>query len=216
MQQWLEQVDAVTVEFENVPAECMRLAESRNIARPSARVLRVAQHRRLEKQSLADAGLAVTPFHAVEQSSDLEQAEQKLGLPLVLKTARCGYDGKGQKLCRDRAALVAAFAALGGQDLVAEQWIELEREISVLVARGKDGQIVVYPPVENVHVNHILDVSTCPARDEAALLETVRNIAQRTAECLDLVGLLCIEMFCTRDGQVLINEIAPRPTTAVI
>ncbi len=208
---WLKHVDVVTVEFENVPANCMQLAEQFCIARPSAHVLRVAQHRVLEKQTLAAAGLPVTPNVPVDRLDQLDQAGQQLGFPLVLKTARSGYDGKGQCVVHQLDEASRAFDQLGGGELLAEAWIPLEREVSVLVARGIHGEIVVYPAVENVHVHHILDVSHCPAHDSVALQAKVAPIAQAVAECLDLVGLLCIEMFITRDQRVMINEIAPRP-----
>ena len=211
LRKWLTQVDVVTVEFENVPATCMQLAESLRPARPGANVLRVAQHRLREKQTLADAGLPVTPFASVTNWDDLVTAGEQLGWPLVLKTATSGYDGKGQAVVRDATSGAEIISQLVAAEFIAEKWIQFDREVSVLVARGVDGQLTVYPAIENTHRHHILDLSICPARDADRLQRQIIPIARTVAESLDLVGLLCIEFFVTGAGEVMINEIAPRP-----
>ncbi len=203
--------DVVTLEWENIPTSTLEIVDKSAPVYPSAHVLRVAQDRRREKGTLAGFGLPVTPFLAVDSWTDCLNAVDSLGLPLVIKTARCGYDGKGQRSVKDLNSLRLAFDELGSDSLVAEQWIDYRRELSLIVARNTHGEIASYPLFENRHANHILDVTICPAPDTDPLVDTATRIAQVAAESLGVVGLLCVEMFETNDGQLLINEIAPRP-----
>ncbi len=204
-------VQVVTFEFENVPAATAAAAAAYTPVRPSGAVLHTTQHRLREKTFLAAAGLPVTPFRPVRSLASLTAALAELGCPAVLKTADFGYDGKGQVLIRTPAGAAAALAALDGQEAILEAFVDFAREVSVVAARGLDGASVDYGLIENMHHNHILDVSLAPAPGDPALARAAREIAQAVLEALDVVGVLCVEFFETRDGRLLINELAPRP-----
>jgi 5-(carboxyamino)imidazole ribonucleotide synthase len=203
--------DCLTLEFENIPADLLRAAATKCPMRPGPHVLAVAQDRLVEKQTLFDLGLPVTPFRRVDSRADGVDAAQLLGLPLVIKTSRDGYDGKGQSIVRTIDDLESAIHRLGPNDLIAEAFIPFQREASILVARGSDGQTITYPLIENSHHHHILDVSLCPATGSDAMHRAAEEIAVAVADGLHLVGLLCIELFVLEDGRLLINELAPRP-----
>lgn len=218
LDQLAQQCDVVTLEFENIPVDSVRYLAQRVGVFPSAEVLRVAQDRGIEKQTLADAGLRVTPFRLVSGLDDAVAALDQLGQPIVLKTTRDGYDGKGQWKIESRAALdrlASGSAQRGGIDfgrpLIAEAWVHYQKEVSVIVARGADGETAVYPVFENRHRNHILDVTTCPADISAAVAQRATEMAIGAAEAISLIGLICIEYFLGADGGLMINEIAPRP-----
>lgn len=204
-------VDVVTFEFENVPAAAAAAAEEHAIVRPSGRALQIAQHRIREKTFVADLGVSVTPFAAVRSAEDLDDAMAAIGTPAVLKTASFGYDGKGQATIRSAADAGAAWAALGRREAILEALVDLEREISVIAARGVDGAWSAFDPIQNAHRNHILDVSISPAPVSKAIADQAVRSTRAVMEALDYVGLLCIEFFITREGQLLVNEIAPRP-----
>jgi 5-(carboxyamino)imidazole ribonucleotide synthase len=201
---------AVTTEFENVPAAALERLAARIPSRPSGSAVRIAQDRMLEKAFLAGNGFAVAPFHPLASPADCESAPAAL-FPGVVKTSRLGYDGKGQAVVRNHAELGDAFRALRAQPCVLEQKIVLAREISVLVARSRSGSVVVWPIAENAHRNGILDVTIVPARITGEMAEEARATGIRIAERLDYVGVLCVEMFVTTDGRLLVNEMAPRP-----
>jgi 5-(carboxyamino)imidazole ribonucleotide synthase len=173
-------------------------------------VLRICQHRLREKQFLASAGVPLPQFAAVASEADLRQAVEQLGVPSVLKTAAFGYDGKGQQKIEQGSDLGAVWQGFG-QPAVLEAWVPFAKEISVLVARGVDGAIALYPVCENLHRRHILDVTTVPASIAPGVAERAVEIARRIAEKLSLVGLLAVEMFVLPGGEVLVNELAPRP-----
>ncbi len=202
-------VDAVTLEFENVPVECLKALEEIVPARPGAHVLHIAQHRAREKTFLKEAGFPVVEFALVSNLTQAQEALKTVGLPAVLKTAGFGYDGKGQTRIRQESDLVAATSQPG--EWVLEAWQDFEKEVSVIVARAVDGAMVDWGVIENRHVNHILDISFSPAavssEVEAAAISTARAIAVE----LNVVGLLCVEFFVGKDGSVRVNEIAPRP-----
>ncbi len=211
-------VDVITLEFENIPVEALeRLARHRPV-RPGADVLRVTQDRLLEKTFVRDHGAGTAPFCAVSGPADLAAAAA-LGPRAVLKTRRFGYDGKGQHMLAlpegsdaetIAAALHAAWEGLGGGDCLLEGFIDFTCEISVIVARGLDGAVQSYVPVENRHAGHILRTTLVPAFLPAPLLAEAEAIARRLAEGLGLVGLMAVEMFVTREGRILVNELAPR------
>ncbi|MBE7210033.1 MAG: 5-(carboxyamino)imidazole ribonucleotide synthase [Gluconacetobacter diazotrophicus] len=204
-------VDVVTFEFENVGADGLELlAESRPV-RPAGSVLRTSQDRLEEKRFLSGAGLAVAPWHPVREAADLDEAVRTVKLPLVLKTTRLGYDGKGQRVVRDREELAAAFAALHPKPLVAEALVDFSRELSVMVARGVDGTVRCFDPVQNLHRHHILDLTLAPAPVAEDVLAEARRMATAVADAIGLEGLLGVEMFQDRNGRLLVNEIAPRP-----
>jgi 5-(carboxyamino)imidazole ribonucleotide synthase len=204
-------VQVVTFEFENVPAATARTAEQAAPVRPRGEVLHITQNRLREKRFLASSGLPHAPFRAVRSFEDLGAALSEIGLPAVLKTAAFGYDGKGQRILRQRAAAAEAWRALGEQECVLESFIEFERELSVVAARGLDGSFTHYGVVENTHRNHILDVTLAPARAGDAVRKQAVEIARTALEKLDVVGVLCVEMFLQPNGRLLVNELAPRP-----
>jgi 5-(carboxyamino)imidazole ribonucleotide synthase len=204
-------VDIVTFEFENVPAPTAQAAASCAPVRPSGVILHTTQQRIREKAFLKSAGLPMTPYREVHTLQDLQEAVAELGIPAVLKTAAFGYDGKGQFLIRSRDQLAEAWNTIGCQEAVLEAFIDFEREISVVAARGDDGQFVHYGAIENQHSRHILDLSIAPARVPPQVANEAVEIARCVLERLGVVGVLCVEFFVTRDGKLLINELAPRP-----
>lgn len=204
-------VQAVTFEFENVPATVAEVAERFVPVRPSGSVLHICQHRLREKGTLQDAGLPVPAFVAVHNVEELRMAAQALGLPAVLKTASSGYDGKGQIKLDAEMDLVAAWGDLKTEEAIYESFVRFEKEVSVIGVRGVDGSKAFYGPIENEHANHILDVSRCPADLPEHVRQKAVEIADSVLETLDVVGVLCIEMFVLPDGGLLINELAPRP-----
>jgi 5-(carboxyamino)imidazole ribonucleotide synthase len=204
-------VDVVTFEFENVPAETTDAASEIVPVRPSGLVLHISQQRAREKGYLADKGFPVTPFAWLCQPDDLDGALAAIGLPAVLKTASFGYDGKGQILVESREAAREAWRAIDYAQAVLERFIQFDRELSVVAARGLEGWVVTYPAIENTHVNHILDTSVLPAEVSPSIDARAREIAVGILETLDVIGVLCVEFFLTTDGDLLINELAPRP-----
>ncbi|MDX1682035.1 MAG: 5-(carboxyamino)imidazole ribonucleotide synthase [Phycisphaeraceae bacterium] len=206
-----EGVSAVTYEFENVPAPTARCAAEHAPLRPGGHVLKVAQDRVIEKTTLDDAGLPVTPFRPVDSREALAEAIDDLGLPAVLKTARFGYDGKGQTIINTPEEADDAWHQLNTDHAVLEAFIEFTDELSVVGARGVDGAFTSYGPIRNDHVDHILDLSVCPGGFDPAVVENATEIARSVFDTLDVVGVLCVEMFLTSGGDLLINELAPRP-----
>jgi len=204
-------VDVVTFEFENVSADAVAEAEKHAIVRPNGRSLAIAQHRFHEKSFLVENGLPVAPFAPVRRFADVAAAMSAVGCPSVLKTATSGYDGKGQIRIDKADDLGPAWDALGRREAVLEAFLDLELEISVIGARGVDGEWSHFGPIENAHARHILDVSVSPANVPEPTAARAVDITRRVMEALDFVGILCIEFFITRDGSLLVNELAPRP-----
>lgn len=201
---------AVTTEFENVPSSTLAyLAESIPTA-PGAASVAIAQDRRVEKQAIVDAGLEVAPYCVIETVADLDQALKDY-LPGILKTARFGYDGKGQIRVSTVEEVSKAFADLRQQPCVLEKLQDLDLEVSVIVVRNFNGEMAIFPVAENRHVNGILDVSIVPARISELQAECARRMATQLADHMDYVGVLAVECFVLKDGRILINEIAPRP-----
>jgi 5-(carboxyamino)imidazole ribonucleotide synthase len=210
LDRFAEAVDVVTLEFENVPVAALERLSRRRPVRPGAGVLRVTQDRLAEKAFVADLGIEVTGFAPVSHGDDLATARARLGQG-VLKTTRLGYDGKGQLKITGETDPHAAVAALRQPRLIYEAWVDFELELSVITARGLDGRQASYVPVENRHRHHILDVTLAPAPLSSATAKAAVAIAERIAAKLELEGLLAVEMFLTRDGRLLVNELAPRP-----
>ena len=204
-------VSVVTFEFENVPAPTAEAAARCAPVRPSGSVLHTTQQRIREKAFLTKTGLPTTPYREVRSLAGLNSAISDLGCPAVLKTAAFGYDGKGQFRVDNAGRGAEAWAAIGEQKAVLEAFIDFDREISVVAARGEDGQFVHYGTIENQHSHHILDVSIAPARVSPQVAQEAVDLARCVLETLDVVGVLCVEFFVTRDGSLLINELAPRP-----
>jgi 5-(carboxyamino)imidazole ribonucleotide synthase len=211
LRRFAEAVDVVTFEFENVPAAGLELLASLRPVRPGPAILRISQDRVLEKSFLNENGVPTAPWTEVQDLAGLEAAVGRLGLPSVLKTTRLGYDGKGQAMLRTPGDVGPAFERLAPKPLVLEGFVDFACEISVVVARGADGAMVSFDPVENRHKNHILDMTLAPAPLPLDVLAEATRLGRLVAEKLDLVGLLAVEMFVTAEGGLLVNEIAPRP-----
>ncbi len=209
--EFAKHVSVVTFEFENVPAATTEICSRYCPVRPAGSVLFTSQNRLREKTFLRDAGLPVTPFVAVRSVEALKQALVTQGLPGVLKTADWGYDGKGQAVIRSIEQAESAWSTLDVPQAILESFIDFDSELSVVAVRGLDGQFVSYGPIGNSHSNHILDFSICPARVPPKLAAQSVEIARAVLESLDVVGVLCVEFFLTKSGQLLINETAPRP-----
>ncbi len=205
------QVDVVTFEFENVPAVTAEACAELAPVRPGGFALHTAQQRAREKAFLADNGFPVVPFAGAATLDELVAAVAEIGTPAVVKTATFGYDGKGQHPVRRADDVERIWGAIGHQEAVVERFVNLSAEVSVILARGLDGDIVHYPLFENRHANHILDLTTCPALIPATVAEHAVAITRGIAERLEYVGVLCVEFFFTSDGELFVNEIAPRP-----
>ena len=211
LRRFADAVDVVTFEFENVSADGLDLLAAIRPVRPDGAILRISQDRLAEKRFLAEAGIPLAPWHPVDTAEHLHDAAAALGLPLVLKTTRLGYDGKGQRVLRGRDELATAFAALSPHPLVAEGFVDFACELSVMVARGLDGTVRSFDAVQNRHRHHILDLTLAPAPVPPEVAAEAQALAVRIAEALSLIGLLGVEMFLAADGRLLVNEIAPRP-----
>jgi 5-(carboxyamino)imidazole ribonucleotide synthase len=203
-------VQAVTVEFENVSAPALRwLEQSGRPTRPGWRTVRICQNRLREKTFLRSIGVPTAPWAAVRSEHDLLAAPARVGLPLILKTAGSGYDGKGQVRVEAAGdALESAWAALNRVPCVAEGLVRFAAELSVVSARGS---FEAYPPCWNRHDRHILDTSVCPAPVGPHVTAEARRLAALIARELGTVGVLTVEFFMTRDGALIVNELAPRP-----
>jgi 5-(carboxyamino)imidazole ribonucleotide synthase len=204
------QAKVFTTEFENVPADALRLLAQHGLTFPSADCVERAQDRLLEKRFLQSAGVPVAPHHAVVSVDDLLQAPSSL-FPGILKTARLGYDGKGQHRVSTIEEATGAFEAMGRVPCVLEQQLPLLKEISVITARDRHGKVVTYPVGENIHRNGILHTTTLPAQIDPTLESAAKEAAQRVVQAMDYVGVLCVEFFVLEGDQLVANEMAPRP-----
>ena len=204
-------IDIATFEFENIPAGALRRVAAAKPVSPRPEILEVSQHRLREKDFLRGIGIATTQYREITGPEALPAAAADLGYPCVLKTVRMGYDGKGQVTLRAETPAEEAWRRMGGKLGILEAFVDFACEISVVVARGGDGAVATYPAVENRHVNHILDTTIAPAEIAPQLAAEADATARLIAERLDLVGVLAVEMFVTRDGKLLVNELAPRP-----
>ena len=204
-------VSVVTFEFENVPAATTAACERFAPVRPGGNVLHTTQNRRREKTFLKDAGIPVTPFWPVRSQDDLRASLVPAGFPAVLKTADWGYDGKGQARLASVADIDLVWPKFAGGEAVLEAFIDFQCEISVVGARGADGSFVAYGPMQNSHVNQILDVSFVPAAVKPGVAAEAIEIAREIFGRLEVVGVLCVEFFVDRNDRLLVNELAPRP-----
>ncbi|HEX5385994.1 MAG TPA: 5-(carboxyamino)imidazole ribonucleotide synthase [Gemmatimonadales bacterium] len=205
------QCAAVTVEFENVPAHALDLLAERVPVRPAAAAVAITQHRLSEKEFIRAHGFATAEFVPLRGSGDVEPAFAAIGAPALLKTSRLGYDGKGQTPVDTLADAVAAFDRFGRVECLLERRLTLELELSVVLARGADGEIRAFPPGENCHRRGILDTTLVPARVPDALAREAEAAAAGVARALDYVGVLGVELFVADRGRIFVNEIAPRP-----
>jgi 5-(carboxyamino)imidazole ribonucleotide synthase len=203
-------VDVVTYEFENIPAEPLKAIEGIVPLHPAPGVLHICQNRWREKAWLRENGFPHARY-AEALEGDVGAAVAELGLPCVVKTADFGYDGKGQMKLAGAEDLARATAIFRGRRCVVEQWVAFEKELSVICARTESGEIRCFPASENLHTNHILDVSIVPARIPPDVETAAEALAKRIAEALGVVGLLAVEMFLTAGGALIVNELAPRP-----
>ncbi len=203
--------DAVTIEFENVPASSLEQLSALCRVAPSASCINIAQDRDLEKRTAQSLGLSPVPYATIATEADVATAAKAVQFPAILKTARLGYDGKGQQVCHNEEELAAAFKAVDGAVCVLEQRIELAAEVSVVLARGLSGETAVFPLSLNVHVGGILSTSTVPSGLSQDILNTAEQLALTLANGLDYVGVLAVEFFIDNQGRVLFNEMAPRP-----
>lgn len=204
-------VAVVTFEFENIPFETTAAAAELVPVRPDGSLLHTTQHRLREKRALAAAGVPTVRFAAVETEVDLREAAAAVGTPAILKTAAWGYDGKGQVRVDHAEALASAWAEIGRAPAVLEAVAPFEREISVVGVRGLDGSIALYEPIENIHADHILDVSISPARIDERTAHRAKEIARTLLEAWSVVGVVCFELFDLGGGELVVNEVAPRP-----
>ena len=202
--------DVVTFEFENVPDATAEFLATHVPVAPDARALKVAQDRLLEKNFIAELGIATAPFRAVASEEDIFGAFRALSAPAVLKTRRLGYDGKGQQIVKSADEAVLAFSALGAVPCILEQFVDFAFEASIVAARARDGTFAAYDPPKNEHESHILRRSTVPAPLSSERTSHAVAIALKIAEALDYVGVLGVELFVTHAGEIAVNEIAPR------
>ncbi|MFU8889716.1 MAG: 5-(carboxyamino)imidazole ribonucleotide synthase [Trueperaceae bacterium] len=212
-------IDACTVEFENLPADLLRAIEDRVPLRPSAAAIAATQHRGREKRALAELGAPLAPWRPLDAAGTPDAAAAALaavsadiGRPAVLKTAGFGYDGKGQVAIPASGPWPdAALALLAAQPCVLEAFVDLELELSVVVARSPGGEVRAFPVAENHHARHVLDLTVMPARVGEEVARRAEALARRVVTGMGVVGLACVELFLTRAGDLWVNEVAPRP-----
>ena len=202
--------DAVTTEFENVPADSLRILQKSKVVSPPPEAVEIAQNRNREKTFFQQHGLPVNTFVPIHEADQINAAFDQMHGKAVLKTARFGYDGKGQCVCNSVAEVEAAFQEFGGVECILEDFVPFDCEVSVVLARDAYGQVAAFPVVENQHQNGILDICIVPARVAPAVAQEAQSVAAALAEAMDYVGVLAVEMFVT--GEIIsLNEIAPRP-----
>lgn len=211
LKKFAQGVDVVTFEFENVPSAALDVLESLKPVRPRGEALHISQHRLREKTFLSQKGFPVAAFRAVKTREELDAALKALGTPAVLKTAGFGYDGKGQSVIRSAAEAGAAFDSLKGAEGILEAFVDFEVEVSVAAARGTNGAQAHWGVFHNTHKNHVLDLTVAPAPIHPGLAGQAIETAQEILKALDVTGVLCVEMFVTKTGKLLVNELAPRP-----
>jgi len=205
-----QSVDAVTYEFENVPAATAQIAAAHAPLRPGVKALGVAQDRLTEKTFLNRNGAETAAFRAVQTVDELTKALGELGLPAVLKTRRFGYDGKGQAVIRDKSEAAAALAVMNGQPAILEAFVDFARELSIIAARSADGTVQIYPLAENRHADGLLRESLAPAHIDPCVQEAAEVMVTGVLNALEYVGVIAMELFALGHGALLANEIAPR------
>jgi 5-(carboxyamino)imidazole ribonucleotide synthase len=217
LQRFAESVDVVTLEFENIPLETVLFLEKCKPVFPNPTTLFFFQHRAREKEYIQSLAIPVTPYAKVHNTQTLQEAILLLGTPGVLKLATQGYDGKGQiKINTPDEALLAYTTLVSGTailepDLIYEAWIAMKHELSVIGVRSANGEMATYPVVENHHTQHILDWSVAPARVHPEMLDAVQAASQILIEATEVVGTVCVEWFVDEAGNIMVNEVAPRP-----
>lgn len=205
--------DVITYEFENVDAGVASMLMTESYVPQGSELLYTTQHRLREKRAIEAAGVKVAPYAEITSVEDLQQAVERFGLPCVLKTATGGYDGKGQWVIRSLEETQEAYETLAQAktELVLEQFIRFSKELSVIAARSPRGEVKAFPVAENIHIDNILHLSIVPARVPYDTQDHAEELAIRIAESMNVVGLIAVEMFLTEDGELFVNELAPRP-----
>ncbi len=211
LERFAHSVDVITYEWENIPVDTLEYLQQFGRVYPSPNILRVAQDRLDEKRFVNDAGVPTAEFVEVENFEELRPAVERIGTPCVIKSARFGYDGKGQATITGEADLEEAWQAIGQRRAIVEAFVDYTCEMSVIIARSPSGELAVYDPVLNNHVQHILDTTEAPAPVDPDVCERAVEIARTLADAFRLVGVLAVELFLTGDGRLLVNEVAPRP-----
>lgn len=211
LRMFAQSVDVVTFEFENVPSETLQMLAQLVPVLPKPSILHTTRNRLREKDFIVAAGIGTAPYHAIRSREDLMEAVAVIKLPAILKTTELGYDGKGQVLINSHDDVLAAWQSLAAHEAILEGFVKFRAEASVIVARNGVGEISCYPLVENIHRNHILHRSIVPSTMSEAIQARAQEIAQTLAEKLELVGILAVELFITEQGELLVNELAPRP-----
>ena len=202
MHGFAEGVDVVTFEFENIPVETVEWCARAREVHPTGSVLHIAQNRLREKNFLASVGIPVAPFRAVRSAHELASAMKQIGRPAILKTAAFGYDGKGQQMITARDDFEEIWSASSADELILEGLIDFEKELSIIVARGADGAMATFPACENLHRNHILDITVAPARVGKSIAREAAQLARTIVAKLELVGLLAVELFLKPNGDL--------------
>lgn len=202
---------AITTEFENIPAQTLAFLEQKTIVHPSSKALASTQNRNVEKNFIASLGIQTAPFFCIRRKQDIAEAEKVIAFPAILKVATFGYDGKGQIPCKTIEDVYAGFETLDEKECVLEQRIDLDKEISVVLARSQTGTIINFPVAENVHVNGILHTTTVPTSVHAEQAQKAIQMANDIAKGLGYVGTMAVEFFVSQTGEIIANEIAPRP-----
>ncbi|RPK01789.1 Phosphoribosylaminoimidazole carboxylase ATPase subunit [Bacillus subtilis] len=203
--------DIITYEFENIDYDALHWLKDHAYLPQGSELLLITQNRETEKKAIQAAGCEVAPYSIVNTKDELKQAVQELGLPSVLKTCRGGYDGKGQFVIKEETQMEQAAALLEHGTCILESWVSFKMEMSVIVVRSVNGEVSTFPVAENIHHNNILFQSIVPARVEEGIQKKAAELAVKLADELNLVGPLAVEMFLTEDGELLVNELAPRP-----
>ncbi|SEQ58906.1 5-(carboxyamino)imidazole ribonucleotide synthase [Piscibacillus halophilus] len=207
----LDESDVITYEFESIDlGVCEYLVENGYVPQGSE-LIKISQDRAFEKEAITKSGAKVVPYELISSKDELKKAVSKLGFPCVLKTRRGGYDGKGQHILKHDEDITDAVHLLDKGPCILEQFLKFEKEISVMVIRSVTGEVKSFPVSENIHVEHILLQSIVPARIVPDLAEKAKQAAEKLAESMDMIGTLGVEMFLTHDGEIYINEVAPRP-----
>ncbi|TWE01891.1 5-(carboxyamino)imidazole ribonucleotide synthase [Neobacillus bataviensis] len=212
-QELADSSDVITYEFENVDSNVASLLENTSFVPQGSELLRITQNRIREKSTLQSYDVPVAPFLVIESENDIHKAVDCYGFPSIMKTATGGYDGKGQWIIKSTDDIPNAIETWknAGKDMIIEKFIPFSKELSVIVARNLQGQTKTFPVAENIHVNNILHQSIVPARITVEQQEKAEKISLKVAESLQVIGLIAIEMFLTNDGEIIVNELAPRP-----
>ena len=205
--------DVVTFEFEHISPETVAWLEERKTVYPGSPILRVSQHRRIEKSELRQRGFPVVDYEVAASRQELSASVRRLGLPIVVKTVTAGYDGKGQSVLSSEHDVGAFLQGLASApaEYVVERFLDLACEISVLVVREEDGTVISFPVAENEHRENILATTVVPARIPTEVSDEAVRMSREIIESFGIIGVLCVEMFVTRQGKLIVNELAPRP-----